>query len=70
MQYEYIGPLVQRVGKYVINISFFLSSKVLMLTGHGDLYSSFNVILSQQKLKIKIINVNFTMHFYIMQCQL
>ena len=40
-----------------------------MLTGPGDLDLLFDVILSQEKLKMKIISINITTNLYILQCQ-
>lgn len=51
--------------------SIFLSCKVLMLTGPGDLDLLFDVILSQEKLKILIKrkSINITTNLYILHCQ-
>lgn len=45
----------------------FLHSPQSLSTCHGAVYLLFNAILSKEKLKFRIISMNFTIHLYISQ---
>ena len=66
------GPLFQTKGKSAINgikiESFFLSSVVFLSSSHGIFKNLLFNDLSEEKLKLKIISMNFTIYHLFLYC--
>ena len=66
-------PLFEKQRKFYFNgtklQSFFFSSVISLIASHGVFHLLFNGFLNKEKIKFKIISMNFATYLYVIQSQ-